>query len=182
MDLLNAYVDESIHDDHGLYVIAAILATPSTGTRIATDLQAVLPMDRLPHWHIEDNATRAKLVGVTASLDVEARVYGCRFREPRRKEAARARALGWFLVDLDLHLDELVLDRRQDSQNRKDQRLFAALLPGSRTTYRHATSAAEPLLWVADIVAGAVCASWLRGADHLNTLSPVLKVCEREPG
>lgn len=99
MDLLNAYVDESVHDDHGLYVIAAVLASPTLRPLAEVTLRAALPADRVPHWHIEDQPTREKLAAAVATLDVDARVYGCRFQTSRRAEAARARALGWFLVD-----------------------------------------------------------------------------------
>ena len=181
---LGAYVDESIHDDHGLYVLAAVLTGSHIRERAQDALRAVLPADRLPHWHIEDEATRAKLVSAVAGLPVEARVYGCRFDHPRRAEAARARALTWFLSELDVTLDALILDRRQASQDAKDRRILASRLRDSpRTSYSHVPSASEPLLWVADIVAGAVCASWLRGRDHVTTgLDAVLAACEREPG
>ena len=183
MELLNAYIDESVHDDHGLYVIAAVLARPELRSSVADALRGTLPMDRRPHWHIEDDATRAKLAAVVGTLDIDARAYGCRFETSRRTEAARARAIGWFLVDLDVPLDELVLDRRERSQDRKDKRLLANVLPKRRPiTYRHATTAAEPLLWVADVVAGAVAATWLRRSDHLEVLHRALSVCELEPG
>jgi hypothetical protein len=122
---LGAYVDESIHDDHGLYVLAAVLTDSHARERAQDALKAVLPADRLPHWHIEDEATRAK-----------------------------------------------------------DRLILATLLRDSpRTSYSHVPSASEPLLWVADVVAGAVSASWLRGRDHLRTgLDAVLAACEREPG
>jgi hypothetical protein len=182
MDLRNAYVDESIHDNHGLYAIAAILAPPTVAAVAESTLRAALPADRVPHWHVEDHPTREKLTAAVATLDVDARVYGCRFETSRRAEAARARALTWFLTDIDAPLTEIVLDRRQFSQNRKDQLVLDSLLPRRRrTVYRHAPSGAEPLLWVADIVAGAACATWLRGADHLKALSAVLSHCEREP-
>lgn len=184
MHLLNAYVDESVHDDHGLYVIAAVLADPALAPTAASALRAVVPGGEAPHWHVENQPVRAALVAAVVSLDVEARIYGCRYETSRRAEAARARALGWFLADVDpTSLGEIVLDRRQSSQNRRDQLFLDSVLPRRRrVTYRHAASASEPLLWAADIVVGAACATWFRGADHLRALDPVLDHCAREPG
>ncbi len=181
MDLLNAYVDESVHDDHGLYVIAAVLASPVLRPTAESTLRAALPADRLPHWHAEDQPTRAKLAAAVGALEIDARVYGCRFETSRRAEAARARALGWFLVDVDVPLGEIVLDRRQQKQNRKDKRVLDTRLSSlGRFPYRHVPMSSEPLLWVADVVVGAACTTWLRGSDHLAPLRGVLTHCEGE--
>jgi hypothetical protein len=57
VDLLNAYVDESVHDDHSLYVIAAVLASPTLTPTAEKALRAALPDDEIPHWHGESPAT-----------------------------------------------------------------------------------------------------------------------------
>ena len=182
MHLPNAYIDESVHDDHGLYVIAAVLASPATSRVVEATFRAVVPADRLPHWHVEDEPTREKPATAVAGLGIDAKIYGCRYVTSRRAEAARARAVGWFLSDVDAPVREIVLGERQRKQDAKERRVLRGLLgPGDRTTYRHAPVSSEPLLWVADVVVGAACATWLRGADHLATLRPVLSHCEREP-
>ena len=177
---LTAYLDESIDSDSGLYVLAAREVRPAARQKLID----ALPIRRRPHWHAEDQPTRAKLVAATAGLPLEARAYGCRFGSPRRMEAARARALTWLVFELDVEIRTLILDRRDAVQDAKDRRLLAPLFrrrPG--VEYGHVPSASEPLLWVADVVAGAMLATWLNRQDHVTGgLDAVLSRCEREPG
>jgi len=177
----SAYLDESIHEGHGLYVVAAVLASESLGQAAYDELCEVLPAARLPHWHSEDGPTRAKLVEAICSMPIEARVYGCRFDHARRQESARARGLRWFLSDLDSDLECVVVDQRQGSQDAIDRRILAqASGRPNWFAYRHAFASSEPLLWIADIVAGAVAASWTGRADYFVDLKEVLSVCERD--
>ena len=111
-----------------------------------------------PHWYAGAGAVREKLVEAVSSLPVEVRVYGCRFDAPRRTEAARARALRWHVAELDTGVGTLVLDRRQSSLEAKDRRLLMQLLGRPpRLPFGHTPAKEEPFLWLADIVAGAVC-------------------------
>lgn len=177
----SAYIDESIHEGDGLYVIAAVLTDESLRPVLSEALRKVLPAARSPHWHIEDGITKGKLVEAIRRMPIEARVYGCQFHSPRRQEAARTRALRWFLSDLDSDLDQVVLDRRQESQDATDRRILATALGQPYWfRYHHVASAAEPLLWIADILAGAVAASWVGRADYLIALKDVLSVCEQD--
>jgi len=181
---LSAYIDESVHDDHGLYVIGAVLAPDRARPLAERDLTGVRPDLAPPHWHVEAGGIREKLVAVVRTLPIEARVCACAFERPSRQEAARARALRWFVSDLDVELEQLVLDRREHSQNADDRRLLTMLLGSNpRFRYRHARFDSEPLLWVADIVAGAVAATWVRGCDHITGgLDRILSASERESG
>jgi hypothetical protein len=181
---LAAYVDESIHDDHGLYVLAAVLGGEDDRPSIRHVLTGIRPDQAAPHWHAEAGAVREKLVDAVSSLPVEARVYGCRFDASRRTEAARARALRWLVAELDADVGTLVLDRRQSSLEAKDRRLLTQLLGRPpRLPFGHTPAREEPFLWVADIVAGAVSASWVRGRDYVTgRLDRILSASEREPG
>ncbi|MEV2266670.1 hypothetical protein [Nonomuraea africana] len=89
------YIDESIHDRHGLYLIAVVRAHPSLEGEARDLLTACIPAGQRPHWGKESGAVRDALVRAVASLAVDASVYVCRFAGLHRQEAARARALGW---------------------------------------------------------------------------------------
>jgi hypothetical protein len=180
---LGAYVDESVHITPGLYVLAAVLGRDSDRDSVREALTGVRPGGAPPHWRVEADTVREKLVDVVSYLPVEARVYACRFASPRRTEAARARALHWLVGDLDPDVGALVLDRRDAAQDVKDRRVLTALLGRpSRLPFGHVPAATEPFLWVADVVAGAVSAGWVRGCDYVaGRLDRVLSAAEAEP-
>ncbi|MEU8268868.1 hypothetical protein AB0B89_17060 [Sphaerisporangium sp. NPDC049002] len=86
-------------------------------------------------------------------MPVEAHVYGCRFERPKRKEAARARALTWLAQDLPRQAREVVVAEREASQDRQDRKVLGGLAGRpARFAYRHAPYAKEPLLWLADVI------------------------------
>lgn len=119
------YIDESIHDSLGLYAVGMVIADPLFGSVVQDALSPLVPSRRRPHWHDEEADTRLKMARAVGTLEVEARVYICWFDRPRRKEAARARALGWLTQDLDAETRHLLLDRRQDSQQRTDRQTLS---------------------------------------------------------
>lgn len=177
------YVDESIHDSAGLYVVALVSAVPSLADQVRGVLAACVPAVRRPHWHGEDEATKYALVRAVATLPIEAKVYGCRFAVRGRQEAARARALGWAVTDLGRGVRHLVVDRRQEQQNLKDRRVLSGLAGRpARYTFTHCSSESEPMLWLPDIVVGAA-ASHLTGREelHLKALGRIVRgvMCEQ---
>jgi hypothetical protein len=181
------YIDESIHDRPGLYLLAVVLAEPDVSERVGRELSVLIPAARRVHWHAEDDPTRAGLVKAVSTMPVSARAYACLFDAPGRKEAARARALTWMALELDAGVRHLILDRRQDAQNAMDRRVLGGLAGRPpRFTLEHRSSVDEPLLWLADIVVGAVAAQVLgRTSAYVEALGEVLRsvsVDRREGG
>ncbi|MGW4473968.1 hypothetical protein ACWENQ_30245 [Nonomuraea sp. NPDC004354] len=175
------YIDESIHDRQGLYLLAVVRAEPSLDDEVRHLLTDCVPTGRPPHWCKEGEAVRDALVRALASLDVEASVYACRFSGPQRQEAARARALGWAVLSLAPCVGHLVIDRREDRQNQIDRKVLSALVGRPRQfTFVHASARWTPLLWVADIVVGAAAAQLARGEErHLKALDGLVELsCE----
>ncbi|MER5418225.1 hypothetical protein [Streptosporangium roseum] len=170
------YIDESIHDRPGMYLIAVVLAEPDTSERVRRELSALIPVSRRVHWHAEDDRTRAGLAKTVSTLPVSAQVYACPFDAPGRKEAARARALRWMVLELDGGVRHLVLDRRQEAQNAVGRRVLGGLAGRPpRFTLEHRGSADEPLLWLADIVVGAVAGQVLgRTSAYAEAMGEVL--------
>ncbi|MFE3447620.1 hypothetical protein ACFXJ8_01690 [Nonomuraea sp. NPDC059194] len=161
------YIDESIHDKQGLYLLGLVRADPLIEDEARGQLSACVPPGHRPHWHTEGEAVRAELVQVVARLDVEASVYACRFAVPERQEAARARALGWAMLELSPGVDHLIIDRREGKQNQIDRKVLSVFAGRPRRfTYVHAESRSTPLLWVADIVVGAAAAQLAQGEER----------------
>ncbi|WP_157099847.1 hypothetical protein [Microbispora sp. ATCC PTA-5024] len=171
------YIDESIHDNAGLYLIAVVFAHPELGQRVNRELAAVVPTAARPHWHAEDHPTRRLLAAAVSALPVKAVAYGCAFDSPAHKEAARARALRWLAVELVPGVRRLVLDRRQERQDETDRRVLRGMAGRPpRFGVEHSSSMKEPLLWLPDVVAGAAAAHVLgRTAEYTSALGAVLR-------
>lgn len=93
-------------------------------------------------------------------------MYGCRFDRPKRKEAARARALTWLVRELPYEVRSVVLAEREANQDWHDRRVLGGLARRPpRFEYGHAAVAKEPLLWVADVVVSGVARALARDED-----------------
>lgn len=153
------YVDESIHDEPGLYLVAVVYAVPDLAPRVGRELAELIPTATRPHWHAEDGPTRLRLVRALATLPVRATVYVCRFECRGHKEASRRRALRWLALDVPQDVRRLVLDRRQEKQDESDRKVLRGMAGRPpRFTVEHASSAKESLLWLSDILVGAAAA------------------------
>ncbi|GAB3164524.1 hypothetical protein GCM10027161_78390 [Microbispora hainanensis] len=117
-----------LYTNAGLYAIGLVLAPPALSEEARRRLCSVIPTARM-HWSQEDDRTRIAMIREVRSLPVEARVYRCRFDRPKRKEAARARALAWLVQELPYQVRSVVLAEREANQEPRPG-LTAA---GSRT-------------------------------------------------
>ncbi|GAA1276621.1 hypothetical protein GCM10009677_32990 [Sphaerisporangium rubeum] len=163
---LAGFIDESVHTDVCLYVVGLVLADPGVTEEVRKLLCAVIPTARPPHWSKEDKQTRAALIREVAALPISARVYGCRYERPKRKEAARSRALTWLVQELPRSVRCLVLAEREASQDRHDRRVLGGLAGRAPAfTYSHAPIAKEPLLWAADVIVSSTAKALARRED-----------------
>lgn len=152
-----AYVDESIHDDHGLYCVGIVTVAVELRPAVVKDLSAIVPGSARPHWHDESPEVRLKLATAVGRLDIEAHVCACRFDRPRRKESARSWALRHLVGGIGPDVAQLVLDSRDVRQNATDRQVLRSASKARRGfRYGHESSWKEPLLWLADVVVGAV--------------------------
>ncbi|WP_031166837.1 hypothetical protein [Streptosporangium roseum] len=80
------------------------------------------------------------------------------------------------VLELDGGVRHLALDRRQEAQNAVDRRVLGGLAGRPpRFTLEHRGSADEPLLWLADIVVGAVAGQVLgRTSAYAEAMGEVL--------
>lgn len=159
---LLGYVDES-YEPGRLYVLAAVLADDAEhGPRDA--LRALLTDRRKRvHFHDDDLARRMRAATTVAGLGM--RLIAAVRRSTDRPERSRAKCLTALVWHVGPHADGLVIEARSLVDNRRDRatlaRVRAAKGPALRVAF--APAAGEPLLWAADVVAGAAAASLLRG-------------------
>lgn len=171
------YVDESYGrdpDDRLVYVLG--LAVP---TGPPDDLRAALrdltrTRGGAVHFADEDESRRIALAKAIGALDLDLTAV---VRRGRADSAARARAvclttLGWVAHD---RVDQLVLEARGPKPDRADSELLSRLHPAAhRLPTEFLGKRADPLLWAADVLAGAVFRAVGRGLpDCLAAIGPV---------
>ena len=168
-----AYADESMRhrpDRTGLYVLAAAVFDPVETEKLRDEARHLGQGSQRFHWRDESPSRRRKAVAAVAALDSLHFVVVGTGLDGRRQERGRRQCLTRLLWELgECGVDEARLDARRPEQNARDIALVDALR--SRRQIRDelrldfARSVTEPLVWLPDIVAGAVSAA--RGdGDH----------------
>lgn len=164
--MMIAYVDESAREGpQGVYyLMTAGVVLRADADRARTMLtKLLLPGQDRFHWRNErDVQRRMAMLEVVTQLGVGAFVSWDYPVGSRRQEIARGRCLTSLLSDLGREgVDEVVIEARETRQlDRQDALTISAareagLVPES-LTYRFGRPKEEPLLWVADAIAGAV--------------------------
>lgn len=160
-----AYTDESFHEaDHdGFYVLAAAVFDETSHDTVRTALQALRGKRRTSklHWNEMDTRQQATAAATVAALD-GFHIVTVGTPVPRtRQERARAMCLTRLVSELHSYsVTDLVIEARTtqlDDRDIKTVRGARFSLPaGTRFHVAHVAGSQEPLLWSADIVAGAV--------------------------
>lgn len=174
-------VDESLRQHGGgagYYFLAVARLHPDAAAAARAALRRSLrPRQRRFHWRTERDSDRLSFLDVVAGLEVAAAVV---YQSPvrrRKQEQARVRclweAMGQFS---DWGIGELVIESRREPLDSRDRR---ELIAGQRAglvaqalAHRHDLPDKEPLLWIADAVAGAMAAAIADGNGRYAKLLP----------
>jgi hypothetical protein len=181
-----AYGDES-EPDPATYVLSAVVVHDDTEGLVRDAVAALRsPSERKLRWHNESPANRRKIIAVLASLPAMYVVAVRRCHSAERPVRRRAKCLATLLSELDAAgVDRLVLEARQQTQNNQDLRAVAALRSARRLSpavrVEHLPGPAEPLLWTADIVAGAVGAALAGDREHVTVISDLVQIVHDGP-
>jgi hypothetical protein len=176
----SAWSDESFQekDSDGFYIIAAAVIDPDV-TEHAREAMRRLRGARATskaHWTEMDNRERkhaAKTVAGIGGLHVVA------VGSPvpvRKQERARSKCLTALVTELhDFDVGHLYMEARESQLNARDvqtvQHIRRFKLPkGTQFRIDHLPGGVEPLLWVADVVAGACRAERLGEGAYRETL------------
>jgi len=161
--LVRAYIDESGRNAApGLYVLAGVVVLADQEDEVRAVLRSGLRHKRRRfHWREEehtDQETMAKLVG---ELRLASLVAVATPVDPKRPERARRLCLTRLLWELEhRNVRNVLLESRGDAQDRDDRRHIGNaqraqhLEPG--LAFIFGNPKVEPLLWLPDLVAGAV--------------------------
>ncbi len=174
-----AYGDESQPDRRvapGEYVLAFALVGDAAAEETRELVRGLkLPGQRKLHWHSEDERRRRDLTKFVADLDT-AHLVAVRTHATEHSERRRRMCLKRLLPELEQRgVTAVALEAREKRQNADDVALIQALRAGRelRATLRmqHPRGPGEPLLWIADIVAGAVTAHRQGQSEHYERLA-----------
>lgn len=177
---MTAFVDESMRlGAGGLYVVAAVVVADDVDIARQAARSVLVRRQQRFHWRNESEARRQVMLELMSGLDIEARVYVREPIAPRRQAGARALCLNTLLWDLwQAGVDDLVLESRQVHADGADRRTILAAQRARRASpdlaYRFARAIEEPLLWLADALAGATSAHVADGADYLDRLGGIV--------
>ncbi len=149
--------------DPGVYLLGAAIADDA----VVDDLRSAMRHLRLPssgpklHWRAESGARRLEVVKTIASLPVEGFVVVRQASVRDRLERRRRKCLERLLHTVaELGCNELTLESRGAADDRRDRQLLDGLRRngrlGSGLVMSHATGPADPVLWIADALCGAV--------------------------
>lgn len=163
-----AYVDESFreHPDSGIYVLAAAVLTHSVQDEARTLMRKLRGRRNTSklHWSQMDRGQRKAAASQLAAIEGLHLVAIGAPVPRRRQERARAACLTVLVLELhNLGVRHMFIEARTPELDLRDVRSVIGaryrLPKGAQLKIDHVRGSTDPLLWTADIVAGAVHAS-----------------------
>jgi hypothetical protein len=161
-----AFADESFREAAagGFYVVAAAvfkLGGHEMAREVMRELYGRRRRGGKLHWNQMEQAEQRAVVKTLAELDALHVVAVGGPVPPRRQERARAMCLHRLVVELHGYgVEHLLMEGRTEQLNIRDVRTVQGarytLAKGTRFVIEHRPGPLEPLLWAADVVAGAV--------------------------
>ncbi len=182
---MGLYVDESYShprvNSSGHYVLSAVLIETNYEDFVRTEmLKLKLSSEFKVHWRKSSPKRKHILIGSLDDMPITHITIARQAALLERTERQRRKTLGRLLFETnDSGSEKVVLESRGAGDDRKDIEFMSALRLTSKsfvdTEIIHVRGRIEPLLWVADIVCGAVFA-------HLNGQSEFWVTLSNTPG
>ena len=186
-----AYGDESFLESliGGYYVVATALLDPQHhdhARQVMLDLRGARSTAKT-HWTEMDTVERKGAAVAVAEIEGLHIVVTGTPVPPRRQERARARCLEHLVPELyGCGVGSLVMESRGRALDQRDVRAVIgarlALPRGVGFTIEHVPGREEPLLWVADVLAGAVRAGRHGDRNYRSVLADRVYDVEIETG
>jgi hypothetical protein len=170
--------------DPGAYIFAGILLTPTRASGVREAIAALRrPSQKKIHWRDDADKRHAEVVQCIAALPISGLVIARVGPLSDRAERRRRKCLEAFLDELQsLGCHELTLESRGPHQDRDDMDLLNGLRAQRRLSSNlrvaHRAGPAEPLLWIADAVAGAYVAHRTGDSTYFAHIEGLTKVVE----
>jgi hypothetical protein len=171
-----AFIDES--QSEGFYLLAAVVIEDRRMARARVDVESLRLAGPKLHWAKESPHRRAEVLAAVVGFGFTNLVVVRTHKVREADERARRLSLRRLVWELDQRgVERAVFESREKSQNSRDADLVRRLrrtqeLRGS-LHIDHAAGRSEPLLWLADVVAGGVRAHRTGSADFSALLKRV---------
>lgn len=168
---LHAWVDESVHVEHGLYVLAAVVADTSQCEEHRELLRSLRrPTRPRLHWNDEERKDQLLIAQAIGRLDLSHVVAVASPIERTRQERGRRKCIDVLLPHLDGDgVTSVWFESRGKYSDKKDIAMVAALRTQRRLTAGiradHARPLDEPMLWAPDAIAGIISADRKQAPD-----------------
>jgi hypothetical protein len=179
-------VDESGRTaEPGLYVLAAVVVHAEQAEDVREVLRSGRRHQHRPfHWRMEEHDDQEAMAKLVGTIDLVSVVAVATPVDKHRTERARRLCMTQLLWELlRRNVTDVLFESRRPAQDREDQAhiLHATqaqhLEPGLVYAFDHARN--EPLLWLPDLVAGAVNRARFDAHDCcLQLLGPGVRVLE----
>lgn len=159
-----AYVDESIRTTEGVYILAAAVVDEPDRDKARDQLTRLSQRGMPFHWRLERPQRRSEAIDLVRDLSSLHLVVVGAPVNPRRQERARRQCIETLLYYLEAAgTGHVLLETRNATADRRDiatvDQCRARGVISHAIRVDHARPSEEPLLWLADIVAGAVSAA-----------------------
>lgn len=185
-----AWGDESgslpIHDP-GAYLLSAVLTEEESTQTLRESVQSLkMPAEKKIHWHSDDDKRRMLVIETIAELPIEAVVVVRVGSIDEGEERRRRKCFERFAVELDeLGCSRLTLESRGRRQDQRDMTMLDAMRSKRRVSsalrLTHTPGPADPALWVADALCGAVVAHRVGNSSYLAMVEQFTNVIIVEP-
>ena len=159
---LVAYADESIlsFSSYQDYLMCATILDHSDLEALRNELRPLLLPGQIKlHWTDEGDKRRRQVVQLISRLESFQLIIVNRSEISPKTERYRRKCLETLYSELaDMKIMDLILESRQESQNRKDIEHIVALQASGRfrgIKVSHSRGGDDPLLWIPDVVLGA---------------------------
>jgi hypothetical protein len=186
---LSAFIDESGSYrslDPNTYILAAAIYDPEASEKASAAMRGLLlPGQVKVHWHDEDERRRRKLVNEVAALDGVGLII-VRNGLPGEKDERRRRLCGerMYYELQQRGVQNAVFESRGPADDRRDRTHLDTLkasrkIPGSFRV-NHLAGRIEPLLWVPDILCGALSQARTGNDTYMERLGEMVDIITLE--
>lgn len=160
-----AWIDESIHVAARAYILAAVVAEQGSVDQARARMRSFLRGRRnRVHWREMSEKQQLEIAAAITGLGVRAVAVVATNLDPRKQERARRKCLERLAQELDRRrIVTAWVESRGSVADRRDIRMVDAFRtrgtigPSLRVGFLPAS--ADPMLWIADVFAGALSAA-----------------------
>lgn len=175
---LVAYIDESSArrpPRNQEYMVCAAILEYDDLDKVRAELRPLLLPEQIKlHWTDERTSRRRKIVETLSTIDSMQAVITHRSELSKKTERYRRKCLEQMYFELSsMGICNVTLEGRQEAQNSKDIEHIVALQgqgQGAGIRLRHVRGGDDPLLWIPDIVLGALNSVYLGEEQYWDQL------------